>query len=66
MAKMANNQPIPEPNPYIADSDTPEKSFCCINKEPPNMAQFTAIKGRKIPKAPYKAGANFSTIISTN
>ena len=37
-----------------------------MNKDPPKIAQFTAIKGRKIPNAPYKAGANFSTIISTN
>ncbi len=30
------------------------------------MAQFTAIKGRKIPNDEYKVGANFSTIISTS
>ena len=52
MAKMANNQPIPEPNPYIADSPIEAKLFCCINSDPPKMAQFTAISGKKIPKAP--------------
>ena len=30
------------------------------------MAQFTAISGKKIPRALYKDGANLSTIISTN
>ena len=25
------------------------------------MEQFTAISGRKMPRAPYRAGANFST-----
>lgn len=30
------------------------------------MAQFTAIRGRKIPNDEYKVGANFSTIISTS
>ena len=37
-----------------------------MNKQPPRIAQFTAIKGRKIPNWPYKAGENFSTTISTN
>ena len=30
------------------------------------MAQFTAIKGKKIPNELYSEGENFSTIISTN
>lgn len=30
------------------------------------MEQFTAIRGRKIPKAPYNSGDSFSTNISTN
>ena len=38
----------------------------CINKDPPKMAQFTAIKGKKIPNELYNDGENFSTIISTN
>lgn len=45
-ANMAKAQPTPEPNPKTIDSVMVEKSFCCINKAPPNMAQFTAIKGR--------------------
>jgi len=28
----------------------------CINREPPKIAQFTAIKGKKIPKELYKEG----------
>ncbi len=30
------------------------------------MAQFTAIRGKKIPKELYREGLNFSTTISTN
>ena len=37
-----------------------------MNKDPPKIAQFTAINGKKIPKELYNEGANFSTIISTN
>ena len=66
MATIANNHPIPEPKPYTADSVTVEKSFCCINNDPPRIAQLTAIKGKNIPKALYNAGAKRSTIISTN
>ena len=35
-----------------------------MKRDPPKIAQFTAINGRKIPNEPYKAGENFSTIIS--
>ena len=37
-----------------------------MNSEPPKIAQFTAISGRKIPSWLYSAGANFSTTISTS
>ena len=37
-----------------------------MNNEPPKIAQFTAISGKKIPNELYNEGANFSTIISTN
>ena len=37
-----------------------------MNKLPPNMAQFTAINGKKIPNELYNEGENFSTMISTN
>ena len=52
MAKMANNHPIPEPSPYKADSPIETKLFCCINSDQTKMAQFTAISGKKIHKAP--------------
>ena len=41
-------------------------AFCCINKDPPNIAQFTAIRGRNIPNEAYNEGAYFSTTISTS
>ena len=37
-----------------------------MNKLPPKMAQFTAIKGKKIPSELYSEGENFSTTIYTN
>ena len=37
-----------------------------MNKEAPRIAQFTAIRGRKIPSELYNEGENFSIIISTN
>ena len=50
---IANHQPIPEPKPYTTDSPTflisPAPTICCIKSEPPIIAQFTAISGRKIP-----------------
>ena len=58
---MANSQPIPEPKAYAKESHTLEiacvlvagsmEILCCMNSEAPMMAQFTAIKGRKIPNA---------------
>ena len=66
IARIANNQPIPDPNPYMLDSRIPEKSLICIKSDPPRIAQFTAINGKNIPRAPYSAGEIFSTIISTN
>ena len=38
----------------------------CMNKEPPSIAQLTAISGKKIPNELYSDGENFSTTISTN
>ena len=66
IATIANNQPIPEPNPKTVASTIELYPLSCINNEPPKMAQFTAISGKKIPSEPYRAGENFSTIISTN
>ncbi len=37
-----------------------------MNKEPPKIAQFTAIRGKNIPSELYNAGENFSITISTN
>jgi hypothetical protein len=36
-----------------------------MNREAPKIAQFTAIKGRKIPSEAYRAGAYLSKAIST-
>ncbi len=41
------------------------KSLCCMKSEPPRIAQFTAIRGRNIPREEYRLGTNFSTTIST-
>ena len=65
-SKIAKNQPIPEPIPYTNESPKVGISRDCMNNDPPKIAQFTAINGKKIPSELYKAGANFSTIISTN
>ena len=66
IAKMAKNHPIPDPTPYVNANPRLGISRDCINKDPPRMAQFTAIKGKKIPKELYREGENFSTTISTN
>ena len=59
IATIAKSQPTPDQNPYIADYVIPEKSLICIKSDPPRIAQFTAINGKNIPRAPYKAGENF-------
>lgn len=46
---MANSQPIPDPKAYEVAMPILANSRCCINSEPPKIAQFTAISGRKIP-----------------
>ena len=46
---IASNQPIPDPNPYAVAIPISAKSRCCINKDPPRIAQLTAINGRNIP-----------------
>lgn len=63
---IAKNQPTPEPNPNDVACAKLWYSLSCINNDPPRMAQFTAISGRKIPSEEYSVGENFSTIISTN
>lgn len=65
MAMMAKNQPNPPPKPNATDSEK-LYSFDTINSDPPKMAQFTVISGKKIPRELYNAGENFSTTISTN
>ena len=62
---MASTQPIPEPKAYTMASQT-EPMYCvllgsrlmrcCMNREAPMMAQFTAINGRKIPSEAYREG----------
>ena len=63
---IANNQPIPDPKAYTEAYPILGNAFSCINKDPPKIAQFTAIRGKKIPSEVYSAGLNFSIIISTN
>ena len=46
---IASIQPIPEPSPYDNDCPKEEKSFSCMKRLAPRMAQFTAISGRKMP-----------------
>ena len=64
-ATIAINHPIPDPNAYVTASPIPSKCLCCMNKLAPMIAQFTAIKGKKIPNDAYNEGLNFSTAIST-
>jgi len=47
---IASSQPIPELNPYTADSMAPY-SRSTMKSEPPRIAQFTVMSGRKIPSA---------------
>lgn len=56
-------KPLPIPNTVLSIK---LYSLEIINKVPPKIEQFTVIKGKKIPKDMYKAGENFSIIISTN
>ena len=63
---IASSQPIPEPNPYAVAIPTSANSRCCMNNEPPKIAQFTAISGRNIPKEEYRAGLKRSITISTS
>jgi hypothetical protein len=36
-----------------------------MNSDPPRMAQFTAMSGRKMPSVAYSAGTYRSSVIST-
>lgn len=65
-ATIARNHPTPEPNPKTVASPKVAYSRSCINSAPPKIEQLTAIRGKNIPNEVYKAGAYFSTIISTN
>lgn len=65
IAMIAKNQPNPPPKPKAMDS-VKLYSRATMNKEPPRIAQFTVINGKKIPKEVYNAGEIFSTIISTS
>lgn len=49
IAVMARSQPRPHPPPAQTAVHMLGKSRCCMNSEPPSMAQFTAIRGRKMP-----------------
>ena len=64
MVVMAKSQPKPEPKPNTAASPTLPKPRSCMKSEQPKMAQFTAISGRKMPKAECKAGVKVSMTIS--
>ena len=63
IATMAQNQPIPLPKPKTVASVIPIKFLSCMNSEPPRIAQFTAIRGKKIPNAVDRPCENFSTVI---
>ena len=65
IATIASAHPKPPPNPK--DNDWLKLySFVIINNDPPRIAQFTVISGKKIPNELYSDGENFSTTISTN
>lgn len=46
---MASSQPMPDPTPYTVDVQALANSRCCMKRTAPSIAQFTAIKGKKIP-----------------
>lgn len=50
IAMIAKNQPKPPPKPKATVSDK-LYSLDTIKRDPPNIAQFTVIKGKKIPSA---------------
>ena len=52
IAIIAKNQPNPPPKPKATDSPK-LYSLATMNKEPPKIAQFTVINGKKIPKELY-------------
>lgn len=49
IAMMAKNHPNPPPKPNATDSEK-LYSFETINSDPPSIAQFTVINGKKIPR----------------
>ena len=49
MAVMARSHPIPQPAPAQVAVQALANPRCYMNREPPRMAQFTAISGRKMP-----------------
>ena len=46
---IARNQPTPEPRAYTRTYQKFTKSLSAMKSEPPRIAQFTAMSGRKIP-----------------
>ena len=62
---IAKNHPNPPPRPKATDSPK-LYSLDTMKSEPPKIAQFTVINGKKIPRELYNEGENFSTTISTN
>lgn len=57
-ATIASNHPIPEPRAYTMAEPIPVIALgsvgsrpirCCIKSEAPMIAQFTAMRGKKIP-----------------
>ena len=62
---IAIAKPMPEPIPKTADSSS-VYPLSSINKDDPRIAQFTAMRGKKIPNELYRVGLNLSNSISTN
>ena len=63
---IARSHPIPEPKEYAVAIPILANSRCCIKREPPRIAQLTAMRGRNIPNEEYSAGLNRSITISTS
>ena len=63
---MASSQPNPQPAPAHVAVSMFGKSRCCMNSEPPNMAQLTAIRGKNMPNDAYSDVIYFTTAFSTS
>lgn len=62
---IAINHPTPEPKLNATVSPKPY-SRETMKRELPKIAQFTVIKGKKMPNELYSVGEDFSMTISTN